>query len=711
MYPRPLDNLIPIKMAASNPFPESAPKVSDPSEIARHSSEVSALELTQVVMDRAAEAIFWISPDGKFSYVNEAGCRLLGYRKSELLNLHLFEIQSNLSVSNWSTYWSEVKQQDSLTLESEYETKQGELISVEITINHLEFKGLELLAAFVRDITIQKTADAQLLEAKEQLEAVLDAVPGLVSWVSSDLRYLGVNRHLANAFKLPPQSFVGQEVGFLDKGSSFNEFVYEFFKTEQLTLAKEVTTYANERAKTYLIVAQKYHQGQAAVFVGLDISQRQEMEVALRCSEEQYRTLSRNFPNGFVVLFDQEFRYTLAEGTELEKIGLSKELMEGKTIYEVFPEGIYQQIEVPYRDAWNGIPSVSEVEYENQIYSAHILPLMNEQGQVFAGMMMTQNITERKQAMKALQMSEERLRQQATELEETLQKLQQTQTQLIQTEKMSSLGQLVAGVAHEINNPVSFISGNISHAIHYVNDLLELVETYQEYYPNPAPAIVEKSEAIGLEFVKQDFPKLLTSMTVGAERIRDVVRCLRQFTRQDGPRKKPIDIHQGLESTLLIVQNRLQAKAGRTGITLKKEYGDLPLIDCYAGQLNQVFMHLITNAIDALESSHKFKRPPGTRRSLPLPETPTPTIWIETEVLDSEWVQITIEDNGPGMTTEVQKYIFDPLFTTKPLGKGTGLGLSIAHHLVVDKHGGNLECISRPGEGTKFVIKIPVGHF
>ncbi|MGL5510865.1 MAG: sensor histidine kinase, partial [Microcoleaceae cyanobacterium] len=333
----------------------------------------------------------------------------------------------------------------------------------------------------------------------------------------------------------------------------------------------------------------------------------------------------------------------------------------------------------------------------NQVYQAHILPLTNEAGEVFAGMMMTQNVTASVDAMQAVQNSEEQLRLKTIELAETLQKLNSATTQLIQKHKMSSLGQLVAAVAHEINNPVNFISGNIAHASNYAQDLLKLVELYREYYPEPLPIIENEIEEMGLEFMKKDLPKLLSSMALGAERIRGVVRSLRQFSHLDEASMKPVDIHEGLESTLLILQNRLQAKGGRPGITVIKQYGKLPLVECYAGQLNQVFMQILTNAIDALEDENN-----DVNGIAP------PTIYIRTIMNNEKEVRIAISDNGPGIAEKDLPLIFDSLFSTKPLGRGTGIGLTIAYDLIVDKHGGNLLCHSVLGQGTEFIIEIPI---
>lgn len=293
---------------------------------------------------------------------------------------------------------------------------------------------------------------------------------------------------------------------------------------------------------------------------------------------------------------------------------------------------------------------------------------------------------------------------QARQLEETLNELRQTEARLIQTEKMSTIGQMVAGIAHEINNPVNFITGNLSHAINYIHDLLDLINRYQKYYPNPTPDIQEFIEDIELPFLIEDLPKILSSMEMGADRIHEIIVSLRNFSRQDQAEKKPVNIHEGIDSTLLILHNRMKPWGNHPGITLIKEYGDLPLVECYAGQLNQVFMNIISNAIDAFEMERE-EEPKESRKA---PTCPEPTIWIHTEILDNNQVEIRIRDNGPGMTQNVVQRLFDPFFTTKPLGKGTGLGLSISYQIVVERHGGILDCSSEPGQGTEFWIQIPI---
>lgn len=297
--------------------------------------------------------------------------------------------------------------------------------------------------------------------------------------------------------------------------------------------------------------------------------------------------------------------------------------------------------------------------------------------------------------------NEKRLRKEMDKSAKAYQALQEAQAKLIQTEKMSSLGQLVAGVAHEINNPINFIYGNLPHAAEYTQELLKLIELYQEKYPNPEPEIQDLEEEMDLEFLVTDLRKIQTSMSMGANRIREIVLSLRNFSRFDEAEMKDVNIHEGIDSTLLILQNRLKETPSNGAINLVKEYGNLPLLECYAGQLNQVFMNIISNAIDAVE---KFRNKEETEN-----HDRVPTIIIHTGLsADKSRAVIRIKDNGCGISDEHKSKLFDPFFTTKPVGKGTGLGLSICYQIIVDKHKGDLRCVSEPEKGTEFIIEIPI---
>lgn len=286
-----------------------------------------------------------------------------------------------------------------------------------------------------------------------------------------------------------------------------------------------------------------------------------------------------------------------------------------------------------------------------------------------------------------------RVEERTAKLAQTLEDLSKTQSQLVQTEKMSSLGQMVAGIAHEINNPVNFIHGNLKHIGSYINDLIEFIDLYEKHYPNPKPELQLHAEELEIDFIKEDLEKTVSSMKTGTERIRKIVLSLRNFARLDESEYKFVDIHEGLESTLMLLQHRFKALPERPEIEIIRAFDNLPLIECYAGQLNQVFMNIVVNAIDALDTGFVGNT--------------APQIKLRTETR-SDCVVISIADNGPGVSSEIKNRIFDPFFTTKEVGKGTGMGMAISYQLVTEKHNGKIECLSDESNGTEFVIELPI---
>jgi signal transduction histidine kinase len=308
---------------------------------------------------------------------------------------------------------------------------------------------------------------------------------------------------------------------------------------------------------------------------------------------------------------------------------------------------------------------------------------------------LTKQLEEQKQDL------EKRVLERTAELSNTLHELQESQLQLVQSEKMSTLGQLVAGVAHEVNNPLGFISGNFSLISQYTSDMISHLKLYHKYYPNPVEEIVEDAENIYLDDVIQELPEIIAAIKLGTDRIRNISNSLRNFSRSDTVNKVSFDIHEGIDSTLMILKHRLKANEKRPEIEVIKNYDKLPLIECYSGQLNQVFMNIISNAIDALEEyTDNHKNETDERLN---------TITISTQINSSQkFVSISIKDNASGMPEEVRNKIFEQFFTTKNVGKGTGLGLSISKQIVEDKHQGKLSCFSQLGQGTEFLIEIPM---
>lgn len=394
------------------------------------------------------------------------------------------------------------------------------------------------------------------------------------------------------------------------------------------------------------------------------------------------------------------FSQTQVQDTRLTEV--IEHILRRKQGIEVVKVGDQSQyvVYLPLQEAdWFIALLIPKENIESQLHSLDSIAL------IVAGMaialliilMRVQSI-EQRHLKQSNELLEKRVVERTTELSNAIEQIQQSQLWMIQNEKMSALGNLVAGVAHEINNPVNFIHGNIIHINEYAKDLLHLISLYQEELSAPSEPIQDYLGEIDFEFLARDLPKTLASMQMGTDRIKQIVLSLRNFSRLDEAEIKPVDIHEGIENTLLILQHRFKATLEHTAVEVIKDYGELPLVACYASQLNQVFMNILTNALDAIED----------QRIRDLPRSKLCTIRIRTQKLDHGMVQIAIADNGSGMAPEVQQRIFDPFFTTKPVGKGTGMGMSISYQIVTDRHQGKLYCVSQVGKGTEFFLEIPL---
>ncbi len=517
----------------------------------------------------------------------------------------------------------------------------------------------------------------------------------------------------ADTNKIPLHDAQGNVIGIL---GTYEDITERQHAEEALKQSEAKLQLAYAELETLVLVRTK-QLAQINEALQAKIAEHQQTEAALRESEKKYRDLVETSQD-MIWSVDNQGCFTFVNQAVRHIHGYQPEEMIGRPFTDfASPEQIEKDLEVHHRI----LAGESVLQYE----SVHItkdgrrlnllfngIVLRDAEGNVIGTTGIASNITERKQAEEVLRKSEARLRQQAKELEQALNQLQRTQIQLIQSEKMSSLGQLVAGIAHEINNPVNFIYGNLCHTNEYTQDLLSVLQLYQQHYPDPVLEIQDYLEAIELDFLKSDLPQILTSMKVGAERICSIVLSLRTFSRLDEAEVKTVDIHEGIDSTLMILQSRLNANGDRPAIEVIKKYSNLPLIECYAGQLNQVFINILTNAIDALEDGNGSLVMGNGKESsnyqLPITNYQLPTICIHTELVEPNRVTIRIADNGPGIPEEVKQRLFDPFFTTKPVGKGTGMGLSICYQIVTERHGGSLQCISEAGQGAEFVITIPL---
>jgi two-component system, NtrC family, sensor kinase len=624
--------------------------------------------LMQFSIDRAADAALYLSSEGRLLYVNQAASRLLGYSREDLLALRIGDIAPAYSPTSWQKHWQQLQEQGNLTLETELITQQGTKIFVEFTENFLSFNGQDYNCTFVRDISDRKRAEANL---------------------RSHIKREKLASKIANRIR---QSF--------DLDRVLNTAAREVRKVlaaDRVVLYRFCTTGENSQPQHWKgkAIVESVGEGWAPI-VGTDVRENCLQANSIPCYQKGYTRAIEDIYNADL---------TPSHIARLEQFQVRATL--------TVP--IFQKARL-----W-GLLIVHNCSEARPWHKSEIELLKRLSVQLAIAIRQAALFEQLESELQERSRTEAALRQSETQLKTALHELQQTQTQLVQTEKMSSLGQLVAGVAHEINNPISFISGNLTFVSEYARALLELLQLYRQHYPQPPAAIQTKAEDMDCDFVTQDFPKLLNSMKMGTERIEKIVQSLRNFSRLDEADRKPVDLHEGLDNTLLILQGHL--KQAKHPIQIVKTYGQIPQVECYASLLNQVFMNILVNAIDALQESGVQSQNSGEQ----------PTITIRTETIQSHsiltqecdsgmseitteqvlshpksnWVVIRIKDNGPGISEGVQPYIFDPFFTTKPVGQGTGLGLSVSYQIVVEKHKGRIECCSS-GWGTEFAIAIPV---
>ena len=592
----------------------------------------------------------------------------------------------------------------------------------------------------ITDITDRKQAEIELASSQAELIALFNAMQDVIIVLNSEGRYLKIAPSSAPLLYQPSKEVLGKTLHELlpkDAADLFLSTVHQAIINQSLTQL-EYSLPIGDRLVWFDGRISPMSEDRV-VLVARDISERKRQEQALRLivegtaaktGEEFFKScvqyLAQVLEVRYAVIsefadsekssaktlafwagddFCDNFTYSLV-GTPCKNVANNTEVCRyPNSVQHLFPEDDY--LVAIQAESYAGLSIIDTAgNYLGLLTVLDTKPMLKdlEMQSAILKIFATRAGAEigRIKAEAAVRQSEIQLRRQSEELAGTLKKLQNTQTQLIQSEKMSSLGQLVAGIAHEINNPVSFIFGNLQPAADYASDLIELIHLYQEHYPIPPLVISEFAKAIDFEYLVSDFSNLLNSMKTGATRISDIVKSLRTFSRLDEADLKEIDVHENIESTLIILQNRLNVGTGKKEISVVKNYGNLPLIECYGGLLNQVFLNLLVNAIDAIEQQ---------RSSLDLTQESDylGCITITTAInLGNQQVIISIQDNGCGMSSEVQEKIFNPFFTTKPVGKGTGMGLATSYQIVNENHRGRLRCCSTSGEGTEFVIELPI---
>ncbi|MCF2147156.1 PAS domain-containing sensor histidine kinase [Desmonostoc muscorum LEGE 12446] len=653
--------------------------------------------LPLIEWDTAFQVIEW----------NLAAEQLFGYSKSEVLGCQLSEIivpeiERVQAIKIMELLIKEKVEGNNL---SKNLTKHGIVIICDwchTPITNVDGKVISIVST-VQDITKVKSFESTLHENEKTYQQILDAITDMVLVKGAKSRIIWANKAFRDYYGMSEsqlQNMIDAPFSEPDHTLQYiKDDAYVFESGQTLEIPQEpVNRYDGEVRLFHTIKsAIRNELGQVIMTVGVsrDISEhkqaQKEQAKLLAILEAAPDFISTADLTGQVLYFNKAARRMLELGEEesLHKRNLSQN--HPKWANEIIQnQGLPESVRV---GDWVGETAVLKADGREIPISQLIIAHKSPEGEVEYFSTIARDISQLKAA-------EETLVQKAEDLERTLKELQSTQAHLLQSEKMSSIGQLVAGVAHEMNNPLGFIAASVKQAKPSFADIVDHLKLYQKKFPAPGDEILIHAEEIDLEYSLSDLPEMIDSITIACDRLKDISTSLRTFTRADQDYKIPFNIHQGIDSTILILKHRLKANEQRPKIEVITNYGKLPEVECFPGQLNQVFMNILANAIDALDESN-------TDRSFREIKANPNQIMITTS-LKNKQVEVKIADNGQGMSESIKQKVFDDLFTTKGVGKGTGLGLAIAQSIVVEKHGGTLDVNSTPGVGTEFVITLPI---